>query len=145
MVKQAKMTEEQKEKERQDRGMCRVEFVDENTFNLVCEYYGEEGGKQEVKLRLDLRLYPGEDALSNPVGEARNDTNMEPYLPPPVGRISFSLNPFKMLSQLMGPGLWMKIKAGLCMACCIALCIASIPMVASNLQSQFIMWLFGFK
>ena len=97
MVKQAKMTEEQKEKERQDRGMCRVEFVDENTFNLVCEYYGEEGGKQEVKLRLDLRLYPGEDALSNPVGEARNDTNMEPYLPPPVGRISFSLNPFKML------------------------------------------------
>ena len=71
---------------------CEIEFVDDNTFNLTAYASGKP-----VKLRLDLRLYPGDDAKANPVGQARDDTNMEPYLPPPVGRISFSLNPFKML------------------------------------------------
>jgi hypothetical protein len=49
-------------------------------------------------LRIDVRLYPLKEAEANPVGAARNDANMEPYLPPPVGRLEFSLNPFKMLS-----------------------------------------------
>ena len=48
-------------------------------------------------MRVDIRLYPLSTAEANPVGSARNDANMEPYLPPPVGRMEFSLNPFKML------------------------------------------------
>ena len=36
-------------------------------------------------------------ADANKVGEARNDPNHDPFCPPPTGRISFSLNPFKML------------------------------------------------
>jgi len=122
-----------------------IEFVDNDTFNVICKVTQDDGTICNAKLRLDMRLYPGDDAKANPVGEARSDSNMQPFLPPPIGRISFSLNPFAMLSQLMGPALWNKIKAGICLVCCLALCIASIPMVASNLQSQFIMWLFGFK
>ena len=38
-----------------------------------------------------------------PVGKGRNPPNIEPYLAPPVGRISFTLNPIKMLNQLTGP------------------------------------------
>jgi len=72
---------------------CEIEFIDDNTFTLTTTVDNDK----KVKLRLDMRLMPGDDAKANPVGEARNDTNMEPFLPPPVGRISFSLNPFKML------------------------------------------------
>ena len=32
----------------------------------------------------------------NKVGEARQEPNINPYLPPPVGRISLTLNPWKM-------------------------------------------------
>ena len=36
-------------------------------------------------------------AKSCPVGTARNEPNLDPYLMPPVGRISFTVNPCKML------------------------------------------------
>jgi len=118
---------------------CEIDFVDENSFYLTTKVDNDK----KCKIRLDLRLYPGEDAKANPLGEARNDTNMEPYLGPPVGRIQFSLNPFKMLSQMMGPALWNKIKGGLCLICCIALCIACLPMIIGNIQSTLILKLFG--
>ena len=44
-----------------------------------------------------MRIVPMEAAKAKPVGAARENPNMEPYLPPPIGRIEFSLNPFKML------------------------------------------------
>ena len=69
-----------------------IEFEDENSFFLVMYADGKP-----IKIRLDIRLYPISIAEANPLGAARNDCNMEPFLPPPVGRIEFSLNPFKML------------------------------------------------
>lgn len=36
-------------------------------------------------------------AKNNPVGKGRTEPNHSPYLPPPTGRISWSLNPFKMI------------------------------------------------
>ena len=36
-------------------------------------------------------------ADQNKVGDARSEPNHSPYLPPPPGRISFTLNPIKML------------------------------------------------
>lgn len=35
-------------------------------------------------------------AEQNKVGEARQEPNANPFLPPPIGRLSFSLNPLKM-------------------------------------------------
>ncbi len=37
----------------------------------------------------------------NKVGEARSEPNANPFLPPPVGRISFSLNPLKMFVSIL--------------------------------------------
>ena len=37
-----------------------------------------------------------------PVGAARNDPNTNPFLPPPVGRLTFSWNPFVLGSELCG-------------------------------------------
>jgi hypothetical protein len=49
------------------------------------------------KVRLTLNITPGELATSAPVGAGRTEPNHSPFLPPPIGRISFSLNPIKML------------------------------------------------
>lgn len=68
---------------------------------------------------------------------------MEPYLPPPVGRIAFSLNPFKMLSQLVGPEFLAKLYGILCVLLCCALLIAMLPMIVSNFFSTITMKMFG--
>ena len=52
---------------------------------------------KDITVRIDLRIMPIAVAKSKEVGDGRENPNMEPYLPPPVGRIEFSLNPFKML------------------------------------------------
>ena len=52
---------------------------------------------KEIKIRIDLRILPKTASDAKPVGAARENPNMEPHLPPPIGRIEFSLNPFKML------------------------------------------------
>lgn len=74
-------------------------------------------------------------AEANKVGEARQEPNHSPFLPPPVGRISFSLNPFKMLNQLVGPAMRRKIYCICCVICCLALCIFLFPLVIGNLIS----------
>jgi hypothetical protein len=47
------------------------------------------------------------------VGAGRNNPNHSPFLPPPVGRLKFSWNPFVLGSELLGPGLCAKL------TCCI--------------------------
>lgn len=48
------------------------------------------------KVRIQIDIYPKAMAELNKVGEARQEPNANPFLPPPVGRLSFSLNPLKM-------------------------------------------------
>ena len=72
------------------------------------------------------------------MGEARQEPNHSPFLPPPVGRLSFSLNPFKMLSQLVGPKLLRKIYCYTCLACCCALCIMLMPLIFSNVLAALL-------
>ena len=69
-----------------------LEFRDDDSFTLTSYKDGKP-----IKIRIDLRIMPAFQAEKRKVGEGRENPNMEPYLPPPVGRISFSLNPFKML------------------------------------------------
>jgi len=67
-----------------------------------------------------LDLFPMWKAETNPVGKGRENPNNSPFLPPPFGRLTFSLNPWTMFKQLVGP----KIRRKLCCALCILLCIA---------------------
>ena len=46
---------------------------------------------------------PKRNADENKVGEGRNEPNINPYLPKPFGRFQFTLNPFKLIEQLVGP------------------------------------------
>lgn len=60
---------------------------------------------------------------------------MEPHLPPPIGRIQFSLNPITMLGQLVNKEYLNKLYALICVLVCIACLIAMAPMILSNLVS----------
>jgi hypothetical protein len=77
------------------------------------------------------------------VGTARNEPNMDPFLMPPVGRVSFTMNPCKMLDQLVSPAFKRKMYLWICMGLCIALCVALIPLVFSNMFANFLSWCFG--
>lgn len=45
-------------------------------------------------VRIQIDITSEEWANKVKIGSARKEPNMEPYLPPPIGRLSFSLNPF---------------------------------------------------
>lgn len=105
----------------------------------------EDTGKMECngKVRIQIDVYPIADAEANKVGEAREEPNVNPYLPLPVGRLTLSLNPLKMIEQLVGAGFRRKLYMFLCIALCVAICVALLPMVMSDLISKAIMSMFG--
>jgi len=115
-----------------------IDFRDDDTF-----YLGVVKDGKVIKVRLDLRIVPEAVAIVNPVGSARQEPNQEPYLPPPVGRISFSLNPFAMLGQLMGKEFMAKFMSIFILIACLALLIAMAPMIFSNFISTLTMKMFG--
>lgn len=47
-------------------------------------------------VRVQIDILPKDYADVNNVGAAREEPNANPFLPPPIGRLSFSLNPCKM-------------------------------------------------
>ena len=117
----------------------KLEFrSDDDGFYLFTEKDGKE-----IVLRIDLRIFPMAMAKKKPLGLARENPNMEPYLPAPVGRIEFSLNPFKMLAQLVGPEFLAKIYGIICLLLCCTLCIFMAPMILSNIGSTLMMKMFG--
>ena len=117
----------------------KIEFrSDDDSFYLFTMKDGKE-----ITLRIDLRIFPMALAAKKPLGLARENPNMEPYLPPPVGRIEFSLNPFKMLAQLVGPEFLAKIYGIICLLLCCTLCIFMAPMILSNFGSTIMMKMFG--
>jgi len=69
-----------------------LEFTSEDTFKLTTIR-----DDKKIQISLDLRIMPLEVAKKRPNGLGRENPNIEPFLPPPVGRIAFSLNPFTML------------------------------------------------
>jgi hypothetical protein len=63
----------------------------------------DKDGKIEKtgKVRIQIDIYPKHLAEMNKVGEARQEPNCNPFLPPPIGRLSFSLNPLKMFVSIL--------------------------------------------
>lgn len=78
-----------------------MDFKDESSFWVQLITIGE-GNKIEKtgKVRVQIDVYPKKLAEMNKVGEARNEPNVNPFLPPPIGRLSFSLNPLKMFVSI---------------------------------------------
>jgi hypothetical protein len=79
-----------------------MDFKDDNSFWVELITRNDQGKVEKTgKVRIQVDVYPKEMALLNKVGEARQEPNVNPFLPPPIGRISFTLNPLKMfVSQI---------------------------------------------
>ena len=95
----------------------RKEKVDEEKFWLDCKrrnkhYKLEDGGRVQIS----FELVPIDAAKACEVGEGRDEPNIDPHLPEPIGRIKWSWNPWTMFCQLVGPGMRCKI-------CCCLFCI----------------------
>lgn len=89
-----------------DAKWIKIESVDHKTH--ARNYMGE--------VCVSMELVPLERAKQMPVGNGRSNPNNSPYLPPPAGRLSFSLNPFKVFNDLLGPSICNRI---LCCLCCV--------------------------
>ena len=98
----------------------------------------ENNGK--VHIRIDITSM--EVAEKQKIGSARDDPNIEPYLPPPVGRLHFSFNPCEMYKQLIGPAMRRKIAIWCCIVVGSLLCVLIlyylVPVVVGDLIANWI-------
>jgi len=108
------------------------ELNDEPAWVKLQRKPGEPGG--EVAFQLALMEQQVADA--RPVGDERKEPNRDPQLPAP-DRVRWSLlHPFDMLLDILGPDLYRKLKAAMCVLCCLSI-IATIlyfvgPLVLGN-------------
>ena len=101
-------------------------------FWVQCYKAGKAGGR----VMCSLEILPQWKADLNKVGKGREEPNLDPYLPPPVGRFEWSLNPFKLLNQCVGPKFRRKMY---CFICCCLLAIylsCVIPYVIWHLSGE---------
>jgi len=91
---------------------------------------------QQGKVLLSIQLVPAEEAERLPAGKGRREPNTNPTLPKPVGRLKFTLNPFKMLSRLVGPKYCKKLMGYCCCLFCVVLTVLLVyymtPVVFGN-------------
>lgn len=121
------------------------EFDEEGDSFWVQQCAIGEDGKLEKNGRIRVRfdILPAEDADKGNVGSAREEPNHSPFCPPPVGRLTLSLNPCKMFQQLVGPSMRKKIYCACCCIICLALCIYMLPTIMGGLITNWITNLFG--
>jgi hypothetical protein len=113
---------------------------DKSRFWVPLKAKNAETGKEEVNgyVKMQIDIWPADQASKNPVGKAREQPNHSPTLPEPEGRFELSLNPFKMFNQLIGPEVRRKIYMLLCCAVCLLLCAAILPNILGTIIAQAI-------
>jgi len=118
----------------------KIKFEDANTFWVDTSKRNDKTGKMEYtgKVRLQIDVLPKDFADKNKVGDARQEPNHSPFLKPPEGRLELSMNPLKMLGQMVGPDLRRKIKIWVICGSCIALFCMLLPLVLGDLISAMI-------
>jgi len=108
-------------------------------FWIDCMRRKEDGKlEQGGRVQISLELVPKSQVAACPVGEGRNEPNVDPFLPPPVGRFSWSWNPCKLIAQTVGPEYRIKACLICCLALCLALCVFMFPMIVSNVFTNLV-------
>lgn len=83
--------------------------------------------KYAGKVLMSVELVPADIAEAMPVGLGRSDPNADPHLPPPAGRMHFSLNPFYLGRECLGPRLFANCLLCLCLVALVLLLIFGAP------------------
>ena len=90
-------------------------------------------GEKSGRVMCSLEILPKKYAEIDKVGKGRDNPNVNPYLPPPFGRIEFTLNPFKMMNQCVGPKYRRKCYC-YCLCCILTMYLSySLPNILSQL------------
>jgi hypothetical protein len=90
------------------------------SLQLSKEYQGKEIDGKPAQVAFQIALMEKSIADARPVGDERKEPNRDPQLPPP-DRVRWSLlHPFDMLLDILGPDLFRKFKAALCVICCLS-------------------------
>ena len=77
-------------------GNTELIYHDEDSFWVDMK---DKDGNLNGKMRIQISIVPKEHHENNENSEARSEPNHSPYLPPPIGRMKFSWNPWTMLNQ----------------------------------------------
>lgn len=102
-------------------------------FYLKMKKNGEE---RNEKVLCSLEVMPKWYSDVCPVGKGRDEPNINPHLPPPLGRIQFSWNPITMFNQLIGPAFRKKFYTGCILICHVIYCIIIIPFIVYYLGGE---------
>ena len=90
-------------------------------------------GEKSGRVMCSLEILPKNLADLDKVGKGRDNPNVNPYLPPPVGRMEFTLNPFKMMNQCVGPKFRRKCYC-YCLCCLlVAYLVFALPSIFSGI------------
>ena len=108
------------------------EFKYEDDDSFWINMKGKDG-EINGRMRVQIDVIPKELADSYKNAEGRAEPNHTPFLPPPTGRIQWSLNPLTMLKQCVAPHLINKVLCGICILICVIICILSLPSLIPQL------------
>ena len=117
-----------------------IEFVgnDEDEEGLKFWVRMEKDGQRGGRVLCSLEVVPEWYADLHPVGKGRDEPNMNPYLPPPFGRIKFTLNPITCINQFTGPKFRKKCYKILCITCCIIYLIFLVPYIIYFISGEIL-------
>ncbi|OQS01372.1 hypothetical protein ACHHYP_01203 [Achlya hypogyna] len=89
---------------------------------IKMERLNRETGQKEAMgaVCISMELVPVEKAKVMTVGFGRSDPNNSPFLPPPAGRLKFSMNPFYVFNELLGPKICHRV---MCCLCCLLIMV----------------------
>ena len=117
-----------------------LEFLDDeddktlNKFWVQCYQNNQKSGR----VLCSLEILPMWKAEINKVGKGRKEPNINPYLPYPVGRFQWTLNPCKLINQCVGPRFRKKVYCTICLICIIIYLMFLIPYMIYHLSGQLV-------
>lgn len=122
-----------------DQRFKNVEFLspDEDPEGTKFWVQMTKGGKPG-RVLCSLEIVPKWKAEITPVGKGRNEPNVSPYLPPPVGRFQLSMNPIKVFNQLVGPKFRKKCYMIICCALLGLYLVCVVPYMIYHLSSEIV-------
>lgn len=89
------------------------------------------------QVMLSIQLVPIDDVERSPAGHGRSEPNSNPPLPKPTGRLTFSLNPCKLLTDVVGAKYIRRVRRVLGCFCCVLLLVLilyyTLPVVFGDL------------
>lgn len=114
-----------------------IEWESETEFWVKCTRTENDGTVVDSGAVLcSLEVLPMWKADQVKVGKGRDEPNCNPFLPPPIGRIRFSLNPYVLIGQMVGPRIRDKFVLWVCGILISAFIMSFMPGIIKHLISE---------